>query len=361
MKFFSFQIGIPISILLLLLTACSSDSPVYSESPPKTFRLPTAEVKIEKIPVLYTTTGSVVSDARVDISSRITGFIKNIAVHEGDTVVMEQLLITLDEEDVEGAINRISATVSKAEAALRDAETDVKRYKALFASGSTSDNALRKVCLQRDVANDSLREAKAALQTAIWQRNYTRIVSPVNGIVVERQKRNGDLATPGFPILTVESAQALLFETYVPETRVANIQTGDKVTVDIDALAKSLKGTVTRIVPSGDPVTRRYLVKISMPATDRLLPGMFGRAKYCAGYEEAPVISRSAFVVRGGLGGVFILDHQNQVRFRWLRIAREWPDRLEVSAGLDGGEIIVAITQPDLREGDIIAREVSSR
>jgi len=361
MNFFSFQIGIPISILLLLLTGCSSDSPVYSESTPKTFRLPTAEVKIEKIPVLYTTTGSVVSDARVDISSRITGFIKNIAVHEGDTVVMEQLLITLDEEDVEGAINRISATVSKAEAALRDAETDVKRYKALFASGSTSDNALRKVCLQRDVANDNLREAKAALQTAIWQRNYTRIVSPVNGIVVERQKRNGDLATPGFPILTVESAQALLFETYVPETRVANIQTGDKVTVDIDALAKTLKGTVKRIVPSGDPVTRRYLVKISMPVTDRLLPGMFGRVRYCAGYEEAPVISSSAFVVRGGLGGVFILDKQNRVRFRWLRIAREWPERLEVSAGLDGGEIIVATSQPDLREGDIITGEVSSR
>ena len=361
MKVFSFQICIPLYILFLLITGCSGDSPIYSKSPPKTFQLPTVEVKIEKIPVVYTTTGSVVSDARVDVSSRITGFIKNIAVHEGDIVTMEQLLITLDEEDVEGAINRISATVSKAEAALRDAETDVKRYEALFASGSTSDNALRKICLQRDVASDNLREAKAALQTAKWQRNYTRIVSPVSGIVVDRQKENGDLATPGIPILTVESAQALLFQTYVPETRVANIQIGDKVTLDIDALAKKLKGTVTRIVPSGDPVTRRYLVKISMPVTDRLLPGMFGRARYSAGYEDAPVISRSAFVVRGGLGGVFILDHQNRVRFRWLRIAREWPERLEVSAGLDGGEIIVAVNQPDLREGDIIAGEVSSK
>ncbi len=361
MKFLSFQICFSICILFLFIAGCSGDSPVYSKSPQKTFQLPAVEVKNEKIPVFYTTTGSVVSDARVDVSSRITGFIKNIAVHEGDIIVMGQLLITLDEEDVEGAINQISATVSKAEAALRDAETDVKRYEALFASGSASDNALRKVCLQRDVANDSLREAKATLQTATWQRNYTRIVSPVNGIVVERQKRNGDLATPGFPILTVESAQALLFETYVPETRVANIQIGDKVAVDIDALAKTLKGIVTRIVPSGDPVTRRYLVKISMPGADRLLPGMFGRARYCTGYEKAPVINRSAFIVRGGLGGVFILDQQNCVRFRWLRIAREWPERLEVSAGLNGGEIIVAVNQPDLREGDIIAREVSSK
>ena len=369
MKFFSFQISgllyglvsIPACILVFLLAGCSGDPPVYSKPPCKTFRLPTTKVKIEKIPTFFITTGSVVSDARVDVSSRITGFIKDIAVHEGDVVSMGQLLVTLDEEDVEGAIRRIDATVGKAEAALSDAETDLERYEALFARGSASDNALRKIRLQRDVADNSLLEAKAAFKTAIWQRNYTRIVSPVDGIVVERQKRNGDLATPGIPILTVESAHALLFETYVPETRVANIQTGDKVDVDIDALAKTMKGTVMRIVPSGDPITRRYLVKISMPVTDRLLPGMFGRTRYCTGYEDSPVINRSALVVRGGLRGVFVLDQQNLVRFRWLRFAREWPERLEVSAGLDGGEIIVAVNQPDLREGDIITGEIPFR
>jgi len=360
MFFFPFYKAIPTICIItaFLLNGCLEDPPVYSKPPAKTFQLPLKKVKIEKIPIYYTTTGSVVSDARVDVSSRITGFIKDIAVHEGDIVAANQLLVALDEADVEGAIKQMEAAAGKAEAAFRDAETDVKRYEALFEGGSAPENALRKVRLQRDIAIDSLNEAKAALQTAIWQRNYTRIVSPVDGIVVARQKRNGDLATPGVPILTVESSQALLFETYVPETCVAKLQTGDEVILDIDALEKSFKGTIARIVPSGDPVTRSYLVKISMPLNERILPGMFGRARYCTGYKETPVISKSAVFVRGGLEGVFVLDKNKKARFRWLRFAKRWDECLEVSAGLNGGEIIIATNQSDLREGDIVTGQI---
>jgi RND family efflux transporter MFP subunit len=341
-------------VLSILLSGCSKDPPVYSKTPPSVYQFPVTEVKVENIPVYYSTIGSVVSDTRIEISSRITGFINNITVHEGMRVHSGKLLIIIDNSDVEGAINQIKSSVAKCTGILIDAETDVERFNALFTHGCVSDNTLRKVLLQRDIARNNLDEAKASLQTAISQRKYTRIICPVNGVVVNRQKRAGDLATPGVPILTIESAQALLFDTYIPESYMANIGVGDEVSVDIDALEKSFKGNVARIVPSGDPASRSYQVKITIPVIDGLLPGMFGRAKFFISHHKSPVVKRTHICVRGGLTGVFLLDQDNSVKFRWLRIARQWQDNLEVSAGLTGGERIVAGHFPELREGDIV-------
>ena len=343
-------------MIIFLFTGCTNDPTVYSKPLPRSIKLPVAKVKTTDIPIVYTVIGSVVSDARVHVSSRITGYIKNIYLHEGQKVKKNQLLVTLDEADVEGAIDQVKASVAKARSALHDAETDVKHYETLFKKRIISDIKLRKISLQRDVLKDSLKEALAALKIAISQRNYTRILSPVEGVVVDRQKRNGDLALPGAPILTVESEQGLLFETNIPESCVKYIKVGNSIPVKIDALEKHLKGVIIRAVPSGDPVTRRFQVKISLPEQEGLLPGMFGRAKIDIGREKILAINKSALVSRGGLEGIFILDQNNSICFRWLRIGRQWQNLLEVTAGVKGGEKFVALADPQLKEDDIIVQ-----
>ena len=81
---------------------------------------------------------------------------------------------------------------------------------------------------------------------------------------------------------------------------------------------------------------------------------MFGRCRFITGGERSPVVPRSALVTRGGLEGVFLVNEKHEARFRWLRTAREWSDRLQVKAGLKGGEYIVATVPPRLRDGDIV-------
>ena len=344
--------------LSLVLAGCSDQTATTTTKIDfKTWNLPVAEVVVEELPINYSTTGSVVSDQRIDVTSRTTGYIREIIVREGERVVKGQSLIILDDADVEGAIRQAQAAVNKATSALHDAETDLERYEDLFKSGSISENKLRKTRLQRDVAHDTQREAQAALNTALAQRQYIRISSPVTGVVVARQKRDGDLATPGAPILTVESSQGLLFETHVAESRIGKIWQGDVVQVSIDALDEPLEGVIARLVPAGDPLTRRYLVKISLPKQEGLLSGMFGRTHFRIGAEASPVISPEALVKRGGLQGVFVLDSQNHIHFRWLQTGKIWSDRIEVRAGLQGGERIVAVTDARIREGDLISLE----
>lgn len=347
-------------LALALLIGCNKAPEAPAQIAPRTWNLPVMTAPVGA-PIEYTTVGSVVSDQRVEVASRLSGYIREILVQEGDRVRRGQVLARLDAADVEGGIRQAQAGTGAAEAAFRDAQTDLERFQRLFERSSVSDNELRKIRLKHDAAREVLNQARAGLDTARAQRDYAEIKSPVDGVVVARAKRAGDLAVPGATILTLESGRALLFETFVAEGQVAAITVGKPVEVRIDGLTTPLKGTVSRVVPSGDPVTRSYQVKIALPETVGLMPGMFGRAGFAIGESKTPVVPRQALVERGGLRGVFVVDGEGRAHFRWLRIGREWPDRVEVTAGLQVGERLVAATEPTLRDGDQITPAKEAR
>jgi len=340
--------------LSALLGACGKAPEAQPQPAPKSWDLAVVKVATAGLPIDYTTVGSVVSDQRIEVTSRMSGYIHELLVREGDRVRRGQIIARLDGADVEGAIRQSRAGVGAASSALADAQIDFERFQRLYERASISENEWRKVRLKRDAARESLNQAQAAQDTANAQRAYVDIRSPGDGVVVARLKQAGDLAAPGAPILTLEVGRALLFETSVSEAHVAAIAVGSRARVKIDALTQIFEGTVSRVVPSGDPVTRSYLVKVALPETAGLMPGMFGRASFAVGDSSSLLVPAQALVERGGLRGVFLVDEAGLARFRWLRTGREWPDRIEVTAGLAAGERIVAAVDPGLREGDRI-------
>jgi RND family efflux transporter MFP subunit len=344
--------------LSALLGACGKAPEAQPQPAPKSWDLAVVKVATAGLPIDYTTVGSVVSDQRIEVTSRMSGYIHELLVREGDRVRRGQIIARLDGADVEGAIRQSRAGVGAASSALADAQIDFERFQRLYERASVSENEWRKVRLKRDAARESLNQAQAAQDTANAQRAYVDIRSPDDGVVVARLKQAGDLAAPGAPMLTLEVGRALLFETSVSEAHVAAIAVGSRARVKIDALTQVFEGTVSRVVPSGDPVTRSYLVKVALPETAGLMPGMFGRASFAVGDSPSLLVPAQALVERGGLRGVFLVDEAGLARFRWLRTGREWPDRIEVTAGLAAGERIVAAVDPGLREGDRIAGEV---
>lgn len=342
------------ALLATLLAGCGDNPDTKGgKPPPKTWQLPLIAVAIGA-PVEYSGIGSVVSDQRIDIASRLSGYIRELRVQEGDRVQAGQVLARIDAADVEGGIRQAQAALSTAEAALKDARIDVDRFRSLFEKGNVSDSEMRKVQLRHDAAQEMLNQARAGLETAQAQREYAEIRSPIEGVIVARAQRAGDLAVPGVPILTLESGRGLVFETFVAGQQVVHIVVGKPVTVRIDGIDAPLQGKVSRVVRSGDPVTRSYPVKIALPETRGLMPGMFGRADFVLGEAAVLVLPTRVLVERGGLRGVFIVDAAGRARFRWLRLGREWPDRVEVTAGLRAGERVVDAVEPALRDGDAV-------
>ncbi len=341
----------PPLILLLALAACGeapSDSKPTAQAPAP---VATEVVQIAVLARFYAAPGSIVSDETIHIASRVTSFIQRINVREGDRVKAGAPLAQIDQSDLEGAIKQSGAALKAAGAEMEDAARDLARMVELATSGAVASETVRKAQVRRSVALARNAEAVAAHDIARDQLRYTSITSPADGVVVERYAEPGDLATPGKTLLVIVSDRALLFETFIPESLVANIHIGDPVFVHLDALSAEREGTVVRLVPAGDSVTRRFLVKIAFSDQAGLLSGMFGRAKLRTGEDRSPVVPPAAMVERGGLRGIFEIDDANIARFRWLRTGRETSGWVEVQAGLSGGERIAASGLDGLRDG----------
>ena len=340
---------------ILFLAACEDDPKKYQPPQLQSFNLPVTTVHIEDIPRYYRVPGSIKSDERIEISSRISGYIQKITAQEGDKVSKGDILVEIDPTDIEGRISQAQAVLKSAKTALKDSELDVSKLSKLQKKQAVSNERYRKSTVKRDVARSSLAEAQAALDTALSARRYVSVKSPINGVVVARHKRTGDLAIPGMPVLTIESSTILLFKTSVAESRIKDIHVADEVRVEIDALDHAIiDGAVLRVIPSGDSVTRRYDVEITLPSESESFPGMFGRAHFIIGSDKRPVVLKKSITERGGLKGVFIIDADKKARFRWLRTGREWSDRVEVRVGLEGGERILLNDDRRVHDGDII-------
>ncbi|MGK2914051.1 MAG: efflux RND transporter periplasmic adaptor subunit [Porticoccaceae bacterium] len=340
-----------LGLIALAILGCDKAAPPTPVTR-NALELPVATVAVATLPVAWNAVGTVVSDQRIDVTSKMTGYIRTLHVREGEPVKAGQLLASLDGSDVDGGIHQAQGAVDTAAALLADAQADLGRYQNLFDAGSIAEVQLRKARLQRDTLTEQLKSARAALDTARAQRDYTSIVSPTAGVVVARYRQAGDLATPGAPILTVESPDLLMFDTFVTDAHLAKIVVGDAVEVKVEGAL--VTGRVARIVPSSDPVTRKFQVKVALPAHPAIRPGIFGRAQFLLDGRKQPVIHPTWLVERGGLRGVFVVDEDQRAHFRWLRTQREWPDKIEVVSGLSAGETVVAANDPRLREGDTI-------
>lgn len=313
-----------------------------------------ARVTPTEIPLTYTLPGSVVSDARINISSRVVGFIQQLDVREGQSVSRGELLVRIDPSDIDETIRQADASVRASQGDLDDARHDVERYARLVPSGTASAETLRKARVRADVARAVLDRALAALAAAEAQRSYATIASPVDGVIVSVVRRSGEMATTGSTILTVESREVLLFKGFIAERQLSLINRDSPVTVRIDVLDNApLQGRIRGIVPSGDDVTRRYEVNIVLPNDPRLAPGMFGRADFVLGRRQVLLVPPGAVVRRGGLDGVFVLEGSS-ARFRWLRTGLNLGRGIEVVAGLSAGERVILEPSDAMRDGSIV-------
>lgn len=342
-------------LALSCLSACGKDDTTATAAANPQVTVPTARVVPGTLPVFFSVPGSVVSDDRIDLSSRVVGFIQRLDVREGHKVAKGDLLVQIDPADINEAIRQGQAGVAAARNDLEDAERDVEKYGKLAVDGYAPAETLRKAKVRRDIARSSLSRAEATLASANAQRTYAAIVSPVDGVVVARHRNPGEMATTGQPIVTLESRRNLVLRVFIPERQMSRIGQGMEVGARIDALSHGLVGTVSRVVPSGDPSTRRYQVDITLPADQPLLPGMFGRAEFPLGQVSALLVPQAAVTRRGGLDGVLVVDQSRAVRFRWLRLGRKWQGQVEVVDGLTANERIVLQADDRLRDGVTVA------
>ncbi len=345
-----------------LLAACAREEIQPVEQDGEEVAAELLQVTVEEIPETYSTTGTLIADDRVEIASRLMGFIRELRVREGSTVKKGDLLLTIDPTEIEARLSEARARLAQAQARVNEIEVDFRRYKRLYEQKLIPASRFQKAELALQVAREELRVAQANLRRVEVQLQYAEIRSPVDGVVVEKRKQTGDIATPGAAILVIENPDNIVLKTFIREDHVSHVQVGDRLVVTVDAARLKTIGTVTQVVPAGDPATHSYLVKATLEDTGQARIGMFARAEFLIGSKWGILIPEEALVRRADLPGVYVVDEQGVAHFRMLRVGRRMDGRVEILAGLRGGERIVLRAATPVHTGDrIVAADGSER
>jgi multidrug efflux pump subunit AcrA (membrane-fusion protein) len=159
--------------------------------------------------------------------------------------------------------------------------------------------------------------------------------------VVERYADPGDTARQGQPLLRMYDPQTLRLEASVRESVASKLVKGQQHEVRIDALDEQFAAIVDEIVPSADPGSRSFLVKVSLKDSTGLYPGMFGRLIVPIGQVEKMYIPQKAVTRVGQLDFVIVKIEKGSVR-RYVRLGIPTEDgRIEVVSGLTDGEQVL--------------------
>jgi multidrug efflux system membrane fusion protein len=342
---------------VLVLAGCSSEQTRTAPSPETVRNLPVLAVQRASMPDLLEAVGTVRAAQTSEVASQMMGNIVEIRGHEGDHVQRGQVLAVIDDSQPRAAVDRWTAADLAAQQQLVGADSDLalaestlKRYQTLYEKKSVSPQEFDEVkarqqaaLARRDMAKAGQAQAQAALRQARTSLDYTRIRAPFDGVVTEKKADSGTLASPGMPIFTVEDVRRYRLEATVNENDLQYVRTGEQVSVVIDAFENlALKGKVVQIVPAADAASRTFLVKIELPTDTRLRSGLFGRAQFSRGKRQALLIPHSAVVERGQLQGIYVLDQNKVASLRYITLGKPSGAEVEVLAGLQDGEQLVA-------------------
>lgn len=320
-------------------------------------------------PDFYQAIGTVRSRNEIDIVPRIIARILEVRVRSGDAVRRGDILAVLDAKDLSAAVlqgqdqlRAVTASVSAAdeqvkaaEAALDLATKEMERARSLFEKNVVAKRDF-------DQATAAFRQAEAGLQQAIQQRTaasaqaaaagqgirqaevglgYATVVSPIDAIVAERLADPGDLGNPAGVMLRLFDPETLLLEVPVRESLVREVTIGSPVAYSVPSLGKTFEGTVREIVPSVDPRSRTFLVKICIDKAEGLMPGMFGTIRVPLKSERKVIlVPESAIIKVGQLESVVEIADGKPLR-RQIRSVAAGDGTREVLSGLKPGQKIL--------------------
>ncbi len=286
--------------------------------------------------------GTLKAASRSVISSQILATILEIRVAAGDFVNEGDVLITFDTRELQARLQQARQGLIAAQAATAEAQADFDRNRRLLQSRAVSQREFDESERKLKVSQAEQRRAEQAVNEADVLLSYSTITAPKPGRIVDRTAEPGDTAQPGKPILTLYDAQSLRLETPVLEHLAVKLSVGQKLTVHVDSLNRDFTATIDEIVPQADVASRSFLVKASLPRSDNLYEGMYGRLQIPAGTRRHLCLATGAIVRIGQLEFVDVVTSDQTLQRRLIKTGRlGMPGRVEVLSGLDAGDRVV--------------------
>jgi membrane fusion protein, multidrug efflux system len=306
--------------------------------------------------------GTVTSLATVTIRTQISGYLMKVDFVEGQDVKKGDLLAQIDSRPYEATLAQVKGQLARDQALLKGAQVDLARYQGLAAQNAVPHQTLdTQVAL---VAQDegTVEADRGSVKSAEVNLQYTRILSPLDGRVGLRQVDQGNYVTPGdtngLVVITQIQPISVLFT--VPEDNLQAISKRLQAGAVLPATAydrgganKLADGTLQTFDSQIDPTTGTIKLRAQFPNEARTLyPNQFVNIRLLVDSHKDVTTMSTAGIQRGVPGTfVYLINADNSVSVRPVKLGVTDGDRVEVVSGLAPGDRIVIDGADKLRDG----------
>jgi RND family efflux transporter MFP subunit len=270
--------------------------------------------------------GAVVSKSLAQVSAQVPGRVAKIWVEAGTKVKAGDPLVTLSAGEFQARLNQ-------AQAQLKQAAADYKRYQFLFKEGAVSPQEF-------GAMEARYKTARAQVAEAATLTGYTVVKAPGAGVVAERRVAVGDLAQPGQALVALYNPDLLQVEGEVNDSYRDRVKLGEAARVSVPAVKFEGKLPIAEIFPISAPGSRTFKVRTAMLTTPGLMPGMFARLELPLGAGRGILIPRAAVKTVGQLTMVQVVVKEAG-ELRQVKLGRQVGEQVEVLAGLQAGDKIL--------------------
>ncbi|MCW5916646.1 MAG: efflux RND transporter periplasmic adaptor subunit [Ferruginibacter sp.] len=339
-----FFLSIVILNALIFISSCTQQASNSAKELPE-IPVTIGQVQFDDNGKFLSASGKIEAVNSAQISTRIMGYVTSIKAEVGQKVKKGQLLATINSTDLLAKKAQAEAGIAQANAAFINAKKDYDRFKVLFSQKSATQKELDDMATRFEMAKAGLDAAKQIKNEVVSQFSYSNITAPFSGVITSTFVKQGDMANPGMPLLSLEGQSSVQAVVMIPESEISLITQGMSAQVTVKSINKKLKGRIAEISPSAFNTGGQFLVKIELDSQEvTVLPGMFvsamfeTKSKSVKNQNEDILIPEEAIIEQGQLKGLFVLSDSNIALLRWLRTGKTFGNQVEVLSGLKPGE-----------------------
>jgi len=362
----------PIAMTAALGAACKEPPPPVVK-PVEVYTVPVVQ---KDVPEYLDLVGQTEGFQDIEIRARVEGFLESVDFQEGSFVNKGALLYRIDPKALQAQLAEAKAERARAEASLEKASNDVARYEPLVVKQAVSRQELDNARSAQAAARAQVAAASAVIEKATLDLGYTRVTSPLAGLVGTTEVKPGTLVGRGESTLltTVSQIDPILFRVGVTEADYLRVvkRFPDRVgqtprTTDIhltlaDGTEHPQPGRVRTVERAVNPSTGTLGVEILFPNPGLTLrPGQYGRARILLDTRVgALLVPQRAVQELQGLYSVAVVDGKGQVTFRNVKVGPREDTMWVIDEGLKPGDQVVVEGVQAIRDGMIVqARPMS--
>lgn len=289
---------------------------------------------------------TVQSDDVVRVGSEVGGLIVNVNVDEGQNVNRGQLIARLDLESVNKQLAELETQYSLA--------VDVfDRQKRLWDQKIGSE-------MQYLQAKNNKERIEKSMELLKYQATKANVYAPISGVVEAIMLKEGEIASPGYPIVEIVDTRDLKIVADLPENYLTSVSLRDEVEVRFPAIGDTTMGKISLIGRTIDPSNRTFKVEVDLTNKSGLLkPNLLAEMRI-NDYTEKDVVVIPAVLMQQEVGGknfVYVVEEKDGKSFakkKYIETGKSGDNEIIVSAGLTEGETLIKDGARGLTEGDPI-------